>query len=102
MNVPRAPTRSASRPTGVDAHSPSAPAIVMPTPTWPGERPTDRVRKIAQLEYHAPLPTAEARVPAAMRRRAGVAGTAARRWPGTEVPIMDGSSIAEACDDSSR
>src|SRR3954451_9607176 len=41
----------------------------MPTPTCAGERPTERVRKSAQLAYQAPLPTADTSVPTAIRRR---------------------------------
>ena len=70
----RAPSRSAIRPTGVAASTPTTPAAVIPSPTCAGDSPTERVRNSAQLVYHAPFPIAEISVPAAIRR-SGPAGT---------------------------
>jgi hypothetical protein len=46
----------------------------MPIPTSAGLRPTDRVRKIAQLVYHAPSPTAVRSLPHAIERNGPAVG----------------------------
>src|SRR4051794_24474272 len=68
VSVSRGPRRSATWPSGVASSMPSAPATSIPRPTCAGERPVERVRKIAQVVNQAPLPRLETRMPRQSRR----------------------------------